>query len=828
MSVKTEKTIKALKDAIQYSDKKGTQPYDTTATVVRIEDGIAWVHLDGGVQETPARMTINANVGDEVQVRIGGGNAWLVGNATAPPTDDTKASHAIQTANDAHFSARVAREKAEEAIYDAERARTSADEAETLARSAEQSASQAQTSATNAQTSANNAQRSADNAQTSANNAQTSADNAQISANNALQSATQAETHAQEALTQAQNATEYATSALISLSTVEDVVGVLNWITAHGTMTLTTDTAIDPTHVYFVVDSSGDYVVGGTHYSLVTDPQVSELSTYYQLSIDESLQNYVATHVAVTSEGLWLIPDSGGNKVLIATGAGTSYPVAGTYIIGKVNGVDTVFARFTQSGATMSAENGTQIAHLGYASGQAESGTAVAPYYTFGDRSGTIGNYSITEGKNVVIEDSGQTYTYPISASGYVSHAEGGGTTASGNWSHVEGYQSEASGFGSHAEGDRTIASGQGSHAQNYETIARGANQTALGKYNVEDTTSAVIIGNGTSSARSNALTVDWDGNVNIASGAKYKINGNDLSKSDIGLGNVDNTSDANKPISTAQQTALDGKVSKTGDTMTGQLLTSFNSSVAMGSYGATATTVPNLVEELRFSSGCMGSANIGTAYSASGYTIATGWYNFIYTPHRSGGVNGQASGDNCNYGNLFLLGMNNNNGQFIIRVANGAIAQVIKLVEENTLSNYATTSALGSYALKTDLDSYIKTSAINDYITSQGSTNGWYWRKYKSKKCELWKNVTQTVSAYAQDSFILGSNDTSTTKYPFTISSPITQAYCRKIGTGGGFISYDYDRTDYWRGIAFSRVPIAQGTSMEISYSLYVRAIFS
>jgi hypothetical protein len=33
------------------------------------------------------------------------------------------------------------------------------------------------------------------------------------------------------------------------------------------------------------------------------------------------------------------------------------------------------------------------------------------------------------------------------------------------------------------------------------------------------------------------------------------------LAKGDIGLGNVDNTSDANKPVSTATQTALDGKV---------------------------------------------------------------------------------------------------------------------------------------------------------------------------------------------------------------------------------------------------------------------------
>lgn len=44
------------------------------------------------------------------------------------------------------------------------------------------------------------------------------------------------------------------------------------------------------------------------------------------------------------------------------------------------------------------------------------------------------------------------------------------------------------------------------------------------------------------------------------------------LTKSNIGLGNVDNTSDANKPVSTAQQNALNLKVNKAGDTMTGHL----------------------------------------------------------------------------------------------------------------------------------------------------------------------------------------------------------------------------------------------------------------
>jgi hypothetical protein len=44
------------------------------------------------------------------------------------------------------------------------------------------------------------------------------------------------------------------------------------------------------------------------------------------------------------------------------------------------------------------------------------------------------------------------------------------------------------------------------------------------------------------------------------------------LTKSDVGLGSVDNTADTAKPVSTAQQTALDGKVDLAGDTMTGAL----------------------------------------------------------------------------------------------------------------------------------------------------------------------------------------------------------------------------------------------------------------
>lgn len=42
------------------------------------------------------------------------------------------------------------------------------------------------------------------------------------------------------------------------------------------------------------------------------------------------------------------------------------------------------------------------------------------------------------------------------------------------------------------------------------------------------------------------------------------------LVKGDVGLGNVDNTSDANKPVSTATQTALDAKANTASPALTG------------------------------------------------------------------------------------------------------------------------------------------------------------------------------------------------------------------------------------------------------------------
>ena len=94
------KLVKQFAATMKEANKR-TEPYDTPAEVVRIEGNTAWVHIPGGVDETPVQLTVNAEEGDTVQVRVGGGSAWITGNATAPPTDDRGAIVAQATAEEA-------------------------------------------------------------------------------------------------------------------------------------------------------------------------------------------------------------------------------------------------------------------------------------------------------------------------------------------------------------------------------------------------------------------------------------------------------------------------------------------------------------------------------------------------------------------------------------------------------------------------------------------------------------------------------------------------------------------------------------------------------
>ena len=188
-------------------------------------------------------------------------------------------------------------------------------------------------------------------------------------------------------------------------------------------------------------------------------------------------------------------------------------------------------------GTSSHAEGYGTIASGSYAHAEGKSTEATGLYCH------AEGDYTKARGGSYGL-DGGYEYT-PSHAEGLGCQAEGGHAEgvysfALGTPSHAEGARCYANADASHAEGKNTTASGIASHAQNYWTRAMSDYQTAIGKFNIVDSNNvyAFIVGNGTdnsTSTRSNALTIDWNGNVNIASGAKYKINGTALSASDVG-----------------------------------------------------------------------------------------------------------------------------------------------------------------------------------------------------------------------------------------------------------------------------------------------------
>lgn len=103
-----------------------------------------------------------------------------------------------------------------------------------------------------------------------------------------------------------------------------------------------------------------------------------------------------------------------------------------------------------------------------------------------------------------------------------------GASNPNGKYSMAQGSYARAGNY-AFASGVRSNAYGEASVAMNYYTSALGDYQTVVGKCNERDTNgdNAFIVGNGADDDhRSNALAVDWSGNLNIAGQhqALYKI----------------------------------------------------------------------------------------------------------------------------------------------------------------------------------------------------------------------------------------------------------------------------------------------------------------
>lgn len=175
-----------------------------------------------------------------------------------------------------------------------------------------------------------------------------------------------------------------------------------------------------------------------------------------------------------------------------------------------------------------------------------------------GARTLANGRYAHTEGIGTVAHSAAHSEGVESEARGYASHTEGQGTLTSKPQSHAEGLRTQANGQASHAEGMYGKANGKASCVSGYDCVADGDYSEAggaitqangehsraggygckangkgafafgrfaaangeysfvRGKLNLVDNNNKYveIVGNGDASKRSNAYTLDWNGNA--------------------------------------------------------------------------------------------------------------------------------------------------------------------------------------------------------------------------------------------------------------------------------------------------------------------------
>ena len=142
------------------------------------------------------------------------------------------------------------------------------------------------------------------------------------------------------------------------MADIEKVVDVLEWTAQHGIYALSEDTEVQVDKYYFSVGSASltadttinstkvYYTRSGTSpdyvYTAVANPVASALGTYYEVAfsivqtptgnpntqkyydisgVDEAITQYVATHLALTDDGLYVQVDNSSSKIQI-TGSG--------------------------------------------------------------------------------------------------------------------------------------------------------------------------------------------------------------------------------------------------------------------------------------------------------------------------------------------------------------------------------------------------------------------------------------------------------------------------------------------------------------------------
>ena len=459
MNVKLNKISKDLMEAVKGSADKGTEPYDTSATVVRVDGDTAWVHIDGGVDETPIKKTIDCKSGDNVQIRVGGGDAWITGNETAPPTDDTRVI---------------------EVEKETQKVAKGVSEIGKIANNTNQYFWH-------------------------------------------TESGTDTGAHITEVTREKflQNPNNSGGNLLARSNgiAVRDGLDELATFGADGTQigdedsghTIMTDRAFilkygsDNIARLYVSNNESGLVLDATYNSGGEDGNTITMDIHaVSITSVKYDDNTAISNYTLSSDGYTVtVPSRDTSKrVIIDCVSDSPFPhyLFGTYWTGETLGRYS-FHQGRKNGA------GQFASAMGY--GNRARGVSS---HAEGES-----NLITVDG----IRSHAEGYNNTISSND--AHAEGDSNTVSGNNAHAEGYGNTVSGQNAHAEGSNNVASGDVSHAGGYKTIAQGDTQTVIGHWNVAQGTSnswastdyAFIIGNGSAeNSRSNAFAVSWEGMV--------------------------------------------------------------------------------------------------------------------------------------------------------------------------------------------------------------------------------------------------------------------------------------------------------------------------
>jgi len=379
----------------------------SSSTALRIEARVVAIEADE-LTGRSLKVTLG-NAGASLSSTLGGlagrvSKVELSGNVMRSKVDEVNAAidlingnieeidaavdAAVADASDAKAAAEQAQADAQSAAQDAQAASTAATSAQGSAQTAQQAAQSAQSDAADAASAAQSAQNDATSAASSASAAASSASTAQAQASAATTEANEAKQQSQRAEASAKQANLYSNAALDQLGVVQDVAGVLSWASEHGSFEHTSDTSVVEGKVYFTYD--------GTDYAPVVDPQAADLASYYELTVNEAMNDFIMAHLAVTNRGLWVLPSgigsasdeqhAAGYKMLLASDGVRVYDGSGALV--------STFGESVTFSATRGQHIGSEDAYIVFAPASGSTPASI-----------TIGGGNVFIGSNKKLSD---------------------------------------------------------------------------------------------------------------------------------------------------------------------------------------------------------------------------------------------------------------------------------------------------------------------------------------------------------------------------------------------------------------------------------------